>query len=89
LLFVSLYWIVDVKKNVKWAGFAKPAGTNTLLAYFSPDLVYIIVSVISGLHSISASGSHGWVGVLRAMLFTSFALILCAILTKRKIRLQL
>ncbi len=85
LLFLLLYWLADVGHHTRWATFAKPAGSNTLLAYFLPDVLY----VIPGLKSISASGSHGWIGALRATLFTIVVLILCAILTKRKIRLQL
>jgi len=85
LLFLLLYWLADVGRHTRWATFARPAGSNTLLAYFLPDVLY----VTPGLKSISASGSHGWIGVLRATLFTIVVLILCAILTKRKIRLQL
>ncbi|MGO9303285.1 MAG: DUF5009 domain-containing protein [Candidatus Korobacteraceae bacterium] len=85
LLFLVLYWLADVEHHTRWATFARPAGSNTLLAYFCPDVLY----VIPGLRSISASGTYGWMGVFWATLFTTVALILCAILTKWKIKLQL
>lgn len=89
LLFLLLYWLADVEHHTEWAAFAKPAGSNTLLAYFLPYVLYDILYVIPGLKIISASRTYGWMGVLRATLFTTVALILCATLTKRKIRLQL
>ncbi|HWX24625.1 MAG TPA: DUF5009 domain-containing protein [Vicinamibacteria bacterium] len=89
LLFLLLRWVVDIKQRTKWAGFAKPAGENTLLAYMLPYLVYGLLYVLGALQSLSANGSYGWVGVLRATLFTSVVLVFCAILTQWKIRLQL
>jgi heparan-alpha-glucosaminide N-acetyltransferase len=91
IFFLLLYWIADVKRSTKWAAFAKPAGTNTLLTYMLPYVVYIIASIIPGLNRISgsASKSTGWIGLIQSLVFTSVVLLLSAILTRWKVRLQL
>jgi heparan-alpha-glucosaminide N-acetyltransferase len=91
IFFLLLYWITDVKRSTKWAAFAKPAGTNTLLTYMLPYVVYIIASIIPGLNRISgsASKSTGWIGLIQSLVFTSVVLLLSAILTRWKVRLQL
>ena len=85
ILFVLMYWIVDVTGFLKWAAFVKPAGSNPLLTYILPDIYYAIL----GLSHSGLIGDQGWLGVLRAFLFTMFILGIAAILTRLKIRLQL
>jgi len=43
ILFALLYWIVDVRKNIKWAFFLKPAGENSLTTYLAPDIIYYLI----------------------------------------------
>jgi len=85
LLFLGLYWLVDIKKIARWAGFIKPAGSNTLLTYLLPDIFYAIF----GLYYLSAFMGAGWPGVFRSLLFTLFILGWTAGLTRLKIRLRL
>ena len=85
LLFMLLYWIVDIQKQITWAKFMKPAGSNPLLTYVLPDIYYAVI----GLYHFNAYAAEGWPGVLRAILFTLFILAIAAILTRLKIRLQL
>ena len=85
ILFVLMYWIVDVSGFLKWATFVKPAGSNPLLTYILPDIYYAIL----GLSHSGLIGDQGWPGVLRAFLFTMFILGIAAIFTRLKIRLQL
>lgn len=84
-ILLALYYIVDIKRAAAWAGFVKPAGSNTLLTYLLPW----ICSVIPPLQFISAGGSQGVVGVFRACFFTAFILALSALLTKMRLRMQL
>ena len=84
-ILFALYYIVDIKRVAAWAGFVKPAGSNTLLTYLLPW----ICSVISPLQWISAEGSQGAFGVLRACFFTAFILALSGLLTKMRLRMQL
>ncbi len=85
MIFMALYWIVDVKNIATWATFMKPAGSNPLLTYILPDIYYAIF----GLYHFTSVAGEGWPGVLRALLFSLFILGIAAIMTKMKIRLQL
>jgi heparan-alpha-glucosaminide N-acetyltransferase len=85
LLFILLYWIVDIKKQKSWATFMKPAGSNPLLTYILPDIFYAIF----GLHYFSEFAGESWPGVARALLFSLFILGVSALMTRFRIRLQL
>jgi predicted acyltransferase len=43
LLFALLFWIIDIKKHIKWGLFLKPAGANSLTVYLVPDMFYYII----------------------------------------------
>jgi heparan-alpha-glucosaminide N-acetyltransferase len=43
ILFALLYWIIDIKKQIKWASFLRPAGENSLTIYLVPDMFYYII----------------------------------------------
>ncbi len=43
LLFALLYWIIDIRKQIKWGLFLKPAGANSLTVYLVPDMFYYII----------------------------------------------
>ena len=43
LLFAMLFWIIDIKKHIKWGLFLKPAGANSLTVYLVPDMFYYII----------------------------------------------
>lgn len=85
VIFLLLYWIADVRRLTSWAGFVHPAGSNTLTTYLLPWIWYSIP--FAG--RISAYGSEGWAGVVRALVFTGFILALSALAAKLQIRLQL
>ena len=42
LLYGLLYFIVDVRRKVDWAGMFQAAGKNSLTTYLAPDIVYFI-----------------------------------------------
>lgn len=84
-ILLALYYIVDIQLFTRWAGFVKPAGSNTLLTYLLPW----ICSAIPALHFISAGGSEGAFGVFRACVFTAFILALSGLLTRMRLRMQL
>jgi len=85
VIFMALYWIVDLNKLVGWAGFMKPAGSNPLLTYILPDIYYAIF----GLYHFAALAGEGFAGVIRALLFSLFILAISAVMTRMKVRLQL
>jgi heparan-alpha-glucosaminide N-acetyltransferase len=43
LVFIVLYWIMDVKNRIKWASFLQPAGENSLTTYIAPDILYYLI----------------------------------------------
>lgn len=85
IIFMTLYWIVDLKNITEWAGFLKPAGSNPLLTYILPDIYYAIF----GLYHFANIAGEGWPAVIRALLFSLFILGISAIMTRMRIRLQL
>jgi hypothetical protein len=85
LILLGLHYLVDVKGVTAWAGFLKPAGSNTLLTYLLPW----ICSIIPPVRHISAGGTHGIAGVFLACLFTAFILALSALLTRMRLKMQL
>jgi heparan-alpha-glucosaminide N-acetyltransferase len=69
ILFALLYWITDIKKQIKWSFFLKPAGENSLTTYLAPDIVYyliwstgipILIYKQSGVPLIVIAGSVVW-----------------------------
>lgn len=42
LVYVLLYFIVDVKGKYNWAGMFQAAGKNSLTTYLAPDIIYFI-----------------------------------------------
>jgi heparan-alpha-glucosaminide N-acetyltransferase len=43
LLFILLYWIIDIRKMTRWSAFLKPAGENSLTTYLAPDILYYLI----------------------------------------------
>ena len=43
ILFALLFWIIDIRKNIKWSQFMRPAGANSLTVYLVPDMFYYII----------------------------------------------
>lgn len=89
LVFMSLYFIIDVLGVKKWSVIFKPAGQNSLTTYLAPDILYYIIWSFSipvliykqtGMPLIAVLGSLAW----------AFAMIgFAALLSKIGIRLKL
>ncbi len=88
MFFVFLYWIVDIKKYNKLFSIFNPAGSNPLLAYILPSIIYSFISLI-GLSAYFGFWRDGFLGILKSILFTFFILLLTHYLTKLKIQLKL
>jgi heparan-alpha-glucosaminide N-acetyltransferase len=84
-VFLLLYWICDVKKHVRWATFVRPAGSNTLLTYLLPPLC----AAAFGREVVFAQWNHGELAVAQAVVFTLEIMVLAALLTRLKVRVQL
>ena len=88
LVYYFLYWLVDVKKIQSWAGFLKPAGSNPLLAYILPNLVYSSLGLL-GITFLHTHFKSGFPGFLRSLGIALFILGLTALLSKLKFKLKL
>ncbi|MDZ7318284.1 MAG: DUF5009 domain-containing protein [candidate division KSB1 bacterium] len=88
LIFILLYWIVDLRQWKKWARFLQPAGENPLLAYILPDIFYSLLSIMAIKFYAQQLGS-GLPGILRSLGLALLILWITNQLTKRKIKLHL
>ncbi|HOS71804.1 MAG TPA: DUF5009 domain-containing protein [Bacteroidales bacterium] len=43
LIYILIYWIVDIKGRKKWAGFIMPAGQHSLTTYLAPSVLYHLI----------------------------------------------
>ena len=87
-VFTLLYWICDVRRRTAWAAFLMPAGSNTLLTYLVPDLVYFAIAATATTW-FRTHLAYGLPGLARACLFTGLMLGVAALLTRARVRLQL
>ncbi|MCX6254272.1 MAG: DUF5009 domain-containing protein [Bacteroidia bacterium] len=89
MLFALLYWIIDIKKHIRWTFFLKPAGENSLTTYLAPDILYyliwstgipILIYKHSGVPLIVIAGSVVW-----ALLMVGLTALLVRINIKLKL----
>jgi predicted acyltransferase len=88
ILYVFLFWLVDVKGISKWSRFLNPAGANPLLAYILPDIFYALLGIF-GITILGEYFGAGITGIIRAIVLALAMLGLTAVLTKYKVKLQL
>ncbi len=88
VLYVFLYWLVDLKGIVKWAKFLSPAGKNPLLAYILPSIVFAILMILH-ITVLSDYLGSGIIGIIRSLVFALIMLWLTSLLSKLHIRLHL
>jgi hypothetical protein len=84
LIALLLLWIADVKGWRVWANFAKPAGENPLLPYFLAYIPFLLPQ----LYWLTAIGTSGSWGVLRAALLTGLVLLVSTLLMRSGVRLR-
>jgi heparan-alpha-glucosaminide N-acetyltransferase len=88
IIFMILYWLIDVKGHRRWTTFFKPAATNPLLAYISPAFLYAIFGMLH-ITVFPQRLLYGVPGVLWAFLFSVAVMYIVKGLNDLKIRLQL
>jgi predicted acyltransferase len=84
VVLLWLYWLADVKHELRWAGFLRVVGANALLAYFLPYTAYLLPK----LGMLTADGTSGATGVGWSLAFTGFILAIVLGLDRAKIRLR-
>jgi hypothetical protein len=88
IVFAFLYWLIDIKKIQRWTNFFKPAGSNPLLTYIIPDIIYYL----TGFFAISLfpdSLRYGWIGTIWSAFFAVAVMGIVIVLNRMKLKLQL
>jgi predicted acyltransferase len=89
LVFMFLYFVIDVLGRNKWAAVFKPAGQNSLTTYLAPDILYHLIWMVSIPVLFYKNSEFQWVVVSGSVIW-AFAMIgFAALLSKIGIRLKL
>lgn len=89
LLFIILYWIVDVKDRKKWASFLQPAGENSLTTYLAPDILYYLIWSFGLPVLIYKQSSEPLVVVAGSLVWALLMVGLTALLARLNIKLRI
>ena len=87
LLFLAIYYFVDVLGKEKWFNIIKPAGTATLTCYMLPYIYYSIRNMTG--NYLPDSIYDGFLGVMKCLVFALFIIGLTALLGKLRVKLKL
>jgi predicted acyltransferase len=89
LVFMVLYFVIDVLGVKKWSTVFKPAGQNSLTTYLAPDILYHVIWMFSIPVLFYKQSEFQWI-VVSGSVFWAFAMIgFAALLSKIGIRLKL
>jgi heparan-alpha-glucosaminide N-acetyltransferase len=89
ILFALLYWIIDIRKKIKWTFFLKPAGENSLTTYLAPDIIYYIIFSLSFPVLIYKQSGIPLVAITGSIVWALLMVGLTALLVKFGIKLKL
>ena len=87
VIFMFLYWLIDLRKINVWTAFFKPAASNPLLTYIIPFIVYAIMRYFN--ISFPAMFYEGLAGLLWSVAFAVIVMGFVIWLNKLNIKLQL
>ena len=89
IVFIILYWIIDVRNKIKWASFLQPAGENSLTTYIAPDILYYLIWS-SGIPVLIYKQSHEALVVIAGSVIWALLMVgLTALLARLKIKLRI
>jgi len=88
MIFVLLYWLIDLKGFRHWAKFIEPAAVNPLIAYILPSIFYAILNLF-GITFLSTHFNEGIVGIFRSVIFSFIMVWITSLLNKIPVRLHL
>ena len=89
LVFMFLYFIIDVLGQNKWSSVFKPAGQNSLTTYLAPDIVYHLIWMISIPVLFYKNSEMQWIVVFGSVIWAYAMSGFAALLSKIGIRLKL
>jgi predicted acyltransferase len=85
--FLIMYWITDVKEKSNWFSIIKPAGTDTLLCYLIPYLLYAAFQITG--FTFPSFILDGVVGLLKSLGIALMCVIITRTLNRAGIKLKL
>ena len=88
IIFAFLYWLIDMKKIQRWTNFFKPAGSNPLLTYILPDIIYYLTALLA-ISLWPDNLSYGWIGMIWSAFFAVAVMGIVILLNKMKLKLKL
>lgn len=89
LLFMLIYWLMDIKGFRGIYGFFKPVASNPLLAYLL-HVMFIYIFKLIGISSFYGNElANGLIGIARSITFTAFIYMITQLLTHAGVRLKL
>ncbi|GAB1450108.1 hypothetical protein MASR2M47_01640 [Draconibacterium sp.] len=89
LVFMVLYFVIDVLGLKNWSAIFKPAGQNSLTTYLAPDILYHLIWMFGIPILFYKHSEFQWI-VVSGSIVWSFAMIgFAALLSKIGIRLKL
>jgi predicted acyltransferase len=89
LVFIFLYWIVDIKKKSGWAAVVNPAGKYSLTTYLAPDILYHLIWMTGIPVLIYKQSPEPLVVVAGSILWAFLMVGLTALLARLKITLKI
>ena len=88
IVFIFLYWLTDLKGINRWARFLQPAGSNPLLTYIIPFIMWATYRVFN-YYPLPDGLRTGATGVLYCILYAVVVVWIVKWLNRMHIRLQL
>ncbi len=89
LLFILIYWLVDVMKIKAWARFLEPAGENSLTTYLAPDILYYLIWMTGVPVLIYKQSSEPLIIIAGSLAWALLMVGLTALLARFNIRLKI
>jgi heparan-alpha-glucosaminide N-acetyltransferase len=89
LVFIVIYWIIDVMNKKGWAKFLKPAGENSLTTYLATNILYHLIWMTSVPILIYKTSSELFIVITGSLLWALLMLGLTALLVRYGIRLRI
>lgn len=89
LVFIILYWIIDIRNKIKWASFLQPAGENSLTTYIAPDILYYLIWSFGIPVLIYKQSQNPLIVVAGSLAWALLMVGLTALLARLKIKLRI
>jgi len=87
VIYAFLYWLIDVMQVKRWTVLIAPAGSNTLLMYLLPYMLYASLALAG--FRLADCCNEGFAGVARAAVLAISLVGATGLLTRCGVKLQL